>query len=299
MENVQPTASTHVVGVGNQKGGVGKTTNTVHLAAALGELGKKCLIIDLDMNHGATSHFGIPDSAFMGSYALLSGEEDHPDELIVTNEELKDEQLELPHNVHLIAGSRQLQKIDAVFATKSKFMTGHDALLAPIAKLRGHYDYIFLDTGPNAMSPTIAAYKAADWFILSAMPEPLAIEALGEALADIQDAQRGANQRLKLLGVILTGVDNRTRLARALVEYVDKLFAVDGQLSARFRNTISRSTVIPTTQEQGKTLFQTDPAHKVTEEYRALAREVDARARGVTVAAAAPSTTPVEAVGNG
>ena len=66
--------ATRVVAVGNQKGGVGKTTNTVHVARALVELGHKVLIIDLDMNHGATRHFGVEPDVFLGSYEMLAGD---------------------------------------------------------------------------------------------------------------------------------------------------------------------------------------------------------------------------------
>src|SRR5262245_10490098 len=89
---------TRVIAVGNQKGGVGKTTNTVHLATALCELGRKCLIWDLDMNHGATLHFGIPSESFLGTYEILMGDES-PQDLILTND---DEGIDLPLNLHLI-----------------------------------------------------------------------------------------------------------------------------------------------------------------------------------------------------
>ena len=103
-ERIQTT----VIAVGNQKGGVAKTTNTVHLAAALGELGRECLIIDLDMNQGATRHLGIPSEAFLGAYEMLIGEE-RAEDVIITNE---DEGVELPTNVHLISARRNLEKVE-------------------------------------------------------------------------------------------------------------------------------------------------------------------------------------------
>ena len=105
---------------------------------------------------------------------------------------------------------------------------------------------------------------------------------LNDALADIQDAQRHGNPHIRLLGVILSGVDKRTRLASTLNEYVEQIFAPDGRRSAKFKTTISRSTVIPQAQKLGKTLFQTQPTHAVTEQYRALAREVETRLLGLT-----------------
>src|SRR3954462_15810449 len=106
MHQPKPPVSSCLIAVGNQKGGVGKTTTTVHLAAALGERGRRCLIIDLDMNQGATRHLGIPSESFLGTFELLSGEEE-PEAVIVTAAD----GVELPENVHLIPARRTLEKI--------------------------------------------------------------------------------------------------------------------------------------------------------------------------------------------
>jgi chromosome partitioning protein len=274
--------TTHIVAVGNQKGGVGKTTNTVNLSAALAELGRKCLIWDLDMNHGATRHFGVSPDAFLGSFEVLTGAED-PSGVILTPEEMTEEDgVSLPPNIHLIPANRKLEKIDQALMTQNKFIVMQDVLIKPLQSLMGQYDYVFLDTAPNATTPTVAAYKASRWFILSAMPDPFAIAGLNDALTDIQGAQQNGNPTLQLLGVIISGVDNRTRLATTIVDYVDKAFSPDGKKSAKFNTTISRSTVVPESQKVGQTLMQSAPAHKVTEQYRALAREVEARITELT-----------------
>jgi chromosome partitioning protein len=265
--------NTRVVAVGNQKGGVGKTTTCCHLAAALGELGRLCLIWDLDRNHGATRHFGIPPETFLGTFEVLMGEEG-PEDVILTNAE---DGVELPANVHLISARRNLEKIDHALFSKSKFIFLQDVMIKPLRSLKGKYDYVFLDTAPNATTPTIAAYKAAPWFLLTAMPDPFAIAGLTDALHDIEDAQRHGNEVLRLLGVVLSGVDKRTRLANTLIAYVEETFTLDGQRSLKFETTISRSTVVPQAQKVGKTVFQTDPTHKVTDQYRALARELEER----------------------
>src|SRR5262245_4412266 len=99
---------TRVIAVGNQKGGVGKTTNTVHIGRALVEKGRKVLIIDLDMNHGATQHFGVVPEAFMGSYEMLVGDEEASN-LILNH---KEEDVSLPENLDLIPAARKLEGID-------------------------------------------------------------------------------------------------------------------------------------------------------------------------------------------
>lgn len=265
---------TRVIAVGNQKGGVGKTTNTVHIARALVERGRKVLIIDLDMNHGATRHFGVIPEAFMGSYEMLVGDEEAL-HLVLTHEE---EDVSLPENLHLIAAARKLEGIDQALAQKSKFITPREVLSGPLESLRGKYDYIFLDTAPNATTPTVASYLAADYFILSAMPDPFAIAGLNDALTDISDAQKRGNPNLVLLGVVLSGVDKRTTLANSLSESVERTFKVgDEAESMKFQTSIGRSTVIPQAQKVGKTLFETHSTHKVTGEYRALACEIEER----------------------
>ncbi len=264
---------TTVIAVGNQKGGVGKTTNTVHIARALVERGRKALIIDLDMNHGATRHFGIVPEAFLGSYEMLLGEES-PENLVLSH---GDEDVDLPEGLHLIPAARKLEGIDQALAHKSKFITAREVLRGPLAALRGKFDYIFLDTAPNATTPTIASYMAADGFLLSAMPDPFAIAGLNDALSDIQDAQQRGNPGLRLIGVVLSGVDKRTTLANSLAEFVESQFRVGEAESLKFRSTIGRSTVIPQTQKAGRTLFETHPDHKVTHEYRALAQEIEER----------------------
>jgi chromosome partitioning protein len=273
MAEQQERLQTQVVAFGNQKGGVGKTTNTVHVAAALGEVGKKVLIIDLDMNAGATKHFGIKGEGFLGTFEVLTGSEQPLDVVLRHGEE----DVSLPKGVELISSCRKLEQIDQVLLSKNKFQSTTDVLLAPIRALRGTYDYIFLDTAPNATSPTISAYKAADWFVLTAMPEPFAIAGLNEALTDIRDAQEHGNPNLKLLGLILCSVDRRTKLANDLNHYVHGAFSPDGKTSAKFDTTISRSTVVGQTQEAQKTLFQTHSRHELTQQYRALAREFDGR----------------------
>jgi cellulose biosynthesis protein BcsQ len=110
------------------------------------------------------------------------------------------------------------------------------------------------------------------------MPDPFAIAGLNDAMRDIMDARARGNTNLTLLGVVVSGVDKRTSLANALSDFVEKSFKADeASESVKFRSSIGRSTVIPQTQKVGKTLFETHSTHKVTDEYRSLAGEIEER----------------------
>lgn len=263
-------SQTAIIGIGNQKGGVGKTTITVQLACALAEMGRKILIIDLDVNAGSTKHFGIKPEGFMGTFEVLVGDEE-PLDVIITQE---DEDNQLPERVHLLAGSRKLESLEERLRDKkSKFDPTplHECLKPVTEKLRGHYDYVFLDTPPSAPLPIITAYKAADGFLLVAIPEGLAIQGLNEALHDIEEVRKFGNDRLALVGIAIGAVESRTRLSRELLAYVAGAFKEYQLLPV-----IPRSTIVPTAQTQGTTIFRVDPLHPVCQAFRQLAISFEA-----------------------
>lgn len=273
MERDITRRETVIIAVGNQKGGVGKTTNTIQMAAALAERGRKSLIIDLDMTSGATKALRAPTEGWVGSYELLTGAENAED-TIITNDETE---VQLPPNVHLVPSSRKLAELD-IFLAQNPWLIHQDLLLEPMARLHGRYDYIFLDTPPQKTKTTIPALKVADFVVLSAMPDHLAVSALAEALSDIATARKHANPKLALLGVVVCALSRpKTRLARELVSYVEKAcFDAEGR-TLKFTTDISRSVVVQEAQRVGKSILQYKGDHPVADEYRALARELEER----------------------
>jgi chromosome partitioning protein len=212
----------------------------------------------------------------LGSYEVLIGEED-PIEVVVSTGDV--EGLELPPNVSLIAARRNLENIDMALNSKHVFGNPKDVLRPLVDRLHGDYDYIFLDTAPNLTIPTVAAYKAADYFLLSAIPEPLAIEGLSAALEDIATVKKQGNASLRLIGVVLSAIKGRsTRLQRELIGYVEQQFDAASDPSAwSYKTRITETTYVCECQQYGKTMFQLFSDHKVTEEYRQLVRELEAR----------------------
>ncbi len=137
-----------LIAVGNQKGGVGKTTVCVHVAAALGLRGYRCLVIDLDPAAGATRHLGVPENSFAGSLELITTDETI-DALAITED--------MPKGVHLIPSRPQLSELDTLL---SKFVDRTTILERPIRIARQLYDFVFLDTPPSAAAiTTVAAYS--------------------------------------------------------------------------------------------------------------------------------------------
>lgn len=253
-----------VIGVGNQKGGVGKTTNTIHVAAGLGELGYKVLIIDADPAAGATKHLGIPEKSFAGTFELVTRAD--PDVLGLAIDE------GMPKNVHVIPSRTELAELESYV---SKFVDTKDLFRRPLEKARPLYDVILVDTAPSARFPTtVSIYVAADWFLLSAFPHALAIHGLNEALADIADVRAQRNPDLEVLGVVITGVDARTKGWREVESLIKE------HLPTRaFKTVISRAEVLVKASARGKTLFQMKQlrSHAVVEQYQALTREIEWR----------------------
>ena len=266
---------TRVIAIGNQKGGVGKTTNTAHIAAALGERGHKVLAWDLDPQAGLTKNLGVPPGAYTNTYHVLTGERE-PEEVILTEDE---PDIQLPTSVHLISSHREVENVAEVIGKRERFFIPHYILREPVQKLRGKYDYILLDTPPTTNIPTSkAAYISADYFIIVTVPEPLSLDGMKDALLDIRGAQRAElNPQLRLLGVLLCGFDRRIRKAREYEVMIETSFQAADQPSVKFQANIKRAAAIPRAQDAGQTLFQAEPNHSVVEEYRELTREIEQR----------------------
>jgi chromosome partitioning protein len=238
--NVTAPAAT-IIAIGNQKGGTGKSTVTVHLAAALGLSGKRCLIIDLDPASGSTKHLGVPTDRFAGTLELLTTDEP-VESLVITKD--------MPRGVSLIPSRPQLAEIDTHL---SRFMDRSRLLERAIQESTATYDFVLLDTSPSAgFTTTVAAYAAAEWFLLTAFPHPLSLAGIDEAVRDIADVRRLRNPSLEILGVVLTNVDRRARKLRAEVEETLGR-VVPGRL---FQTMINQAVVIPESSGRGCTVFQ-------------------------------------------
>ena len=289
--------NTKVIVITSLKGGVAKTTNTLHVAAALAERGRKSLVIDFDSTGGATSLLGIPDRGpWPSAYEFITGTGD-PEDCILTNG--GDEGITLPTGIDLVPGSEKLEGLDT-WLTENKYITQSDMLVRPLDAVRGRYDYVFIDLPPRVAPTTVPTMRVADFVVLCAVPEDAAVRYLVRTWEDVQEArQHGFG--IEVLGILLACIKKpMTRFARHLVgEVEDKLRDENGN-ALKFEPDISLGVAMSESQGMHQTLFQYEPSHNICEQYRAVAREVEARIRehdGVELLPQPPLSLPAPVSG--
>ena len=277
-ESISPPKAGHVLSIGMQKGGVSKTTNACHIAAALGEVGRRVLLWDVDENYGSTKVLGVPPAAFFTTMHVLTGDSTAEEAILAFDAD--DIDVELPRNVDFIPSSRALQNVDRALAALDSFYNPNECLHTHVDALKalGRYDYILIDTGPQASPTTRSAYMVSEYFILSLVPEKLAVDSLPDALQDIANARRpGRNPKLHLLGLILSCMDRRVTLAKRYEDAITDRFRQANQEPVKFSTTIGRAAAINRAAHQGKTILQTEPNHRVSHQYRHLSQEIEER----------------------
>ena len=264
--------SAKVIIVTNLKGGVAKTTNTLHLARGLSEHGFKSLVIDFDSTGGATELMGFPSRGpWPSSYELLTGDED-PMDCVLTSENVD---IDLPEGIDLVPGSDKLEELDAWLA-QNKYRTQQDLLLGSMEVLRPQYDYIFIDLPPRVSPATVPSMKAADFVILCAVPEAAAVRDLARTWNDVQEA-RTHGLPIEILGILITSIRRPpTRLAKHLLSEVreEEAFRLPNDEPLMFKNDVGLHVAMGESQSVNKTLFDYEPDHVVCNEYRAIIQEM-------------------------
>jgi chromosome partitioning protein len=246
-----------IIAVVTQKGGVGKTTSAVNLASSLGEIGKKCLLVDVDPQGNATSGVGINKRRVpLSSYDLLMGAEGTDKAALPTGFV---NLAVIPSAVNL-AGA-EIEMVD-VPRRESR-------LKAALAPYREQYDFILIDCPPALGLLTLNALVAADTFLIPAQPEFYALEGMSQLIATVRQVKRLYNPALELEGVLFTMYDGRTNLTQQVVAEVKKFFP-----RRVYATVIPRSVRLAEAPSHGKPINYYDKASKGAKAYRALAEEM-------------------------
>lgn len=244
-----------IIGVANQKGGVGKTTTAVNLASALGVLEKRVLLIDADPQANATSGLGVEEVNF-STYNLL----EHSAEVIKCILPTSSPNVDIiPSHIDLVAA-----EIELVDRENREYM-----MREALKSIKNDYDYIIIDCAPSLGLITINALTAADSVIIPIQCEYFALEGLGKLLNTIKNVQKIHNQDLDIEGLLLTMYDSRLRLSNQVVEEVNSHFP-----EMVFETIISRNVRLSEAPSFGESILSYDAESKGAIQYIQLAEEV-------------------------
>ncbi len=244
-----------IIAIANQKGGVGKTTTSINLAACLAVLEKKVLLIDADPQANATSSLVIETDVEFGTYQLIEGQKNAEDLIIeTTSPNLKI----IPANIDLVG--IEIELIDKESREKM--------LLCALKSIKEKYDYIFIDCPPSLGLITLNCLTAADSVLIPIQCEYFALEGLGKLLSTVRKVQELHNSNLDIEGILLTMYDSRLKLSNLVIEQVKLHFP-----EIVFNTIIQRNVRLSEATGNCKSIIKYDATSRGAINYLNLAKE--------------------------
>ncbi len=252
---------TQIIAIINQKGGVGKTTTTISLAAYLQKMGRSVLVVDIDPQGNATSGLGIDKNNInQSAYDLL-----------VHNASLTSTIIDAPNiGSGIVPANANLAGAEIELASQLQRESRLKSALSSAA-----YDYVLIDCPPALGLLTINALTAARWVLIPVQAEYYALEGLGQLLDVMQRVRQGLNPALELLGVVATMYDGRTSLSDSVYQELKKHFG-----KKLLETIIPRNVRLAEAPSYGKTILEHDKWSKGARAYKQLAKEIDKKLQG-------------------
>ncbi len=247
-----------IIAIVNQKGGVGKTTTAVNLAAGLGLKGKKTLLIDIDPQGNSTSGYGINKREIVNSsYEVLIGQCPAADAIIKTK--FKNVSV-MPSSIQLVGAEIELTEIKA---------ERESSLKKAIAPVSDNYDYILIDCPPSLGHITLNGLCACDTFLVPVQCEYFALEGLSQLIATVRPVKRMYNSTIEIEGVLLTMYDGRLNLTREVVDEIKRFFP-----KKLFKTVVPRGVKLSEAPSYGEPIQYYDKRSKGAAAYDKLAAEI-------------------------
>lgn len=271
MSDILANMKPKIISVTNQKGGVGKTTTTINLGAALAELGMRVLIVDLDPQGNASTGLGIEvEERTFTTYELLLDDVSLQDVVYKSDQE----------NLFIVPATVDLSSADMELVSNEKrsFLL-HDALRQPAMTDLG-FDFILIDCPPSLNLMTVNAMVASDSVLIPLQSEFFALEGLSQLMLTIREVRNSANTSLRIEGVVLTMYDARNNLSQQVEQD-----ARDNLGELVFKTIIPRNVRVSEAPSFAMPVITYDSASKGAVAYRALAKELLANSKSTPEAA--------------